>query len=383
MLLCSAFTCQADLKLAPVFNDHMVLQQGISVPIWGTAGALEKVSVSFGSQTETARANAQGEWWAELKALPPSTKPAVLRLRSGDDDIQLSDVVVGDVWGCSGQSNMAFELPKCVDGKADAEAASDTLLRLNTTKGWAPCTGKTALDTSGVAYYFARLLRKENPKVPIGLIQRAVGGTPVEFWTPADQLAKVSFCKETLKRFQSEGGLAAKIAAYNGAVREWKRKAKAEGRKNAGPKPEPTVDADAMVLAGIYNPKSVGRLWTQLLAPVAGYGIRGAIWYQGERNTKAGEACARAYRPMLANMITSWREAWQQGDFPFYAVQLPTFARGGPNWTIVQEAQERAVQDVPNAGYVDIRDLPDDGLHPKDKKPVGERLARLASKPLK
>jgi sialate O-acetylesterase len=382
VILGSALACQAELKPAPVFTDHMVLQQGIAVPIWGRASAEEKVIVSFGSQTVTTRANAAGDWRAEFPPLPPSTKPAVLRFRAGSDEVELSDVVVGDVWICSGQSNMAFLLSKCVDGKADAEAASDALLRLNTTGGWTTCTGKTALNTSGVAYYFARLLRDRNPNVPIGLLQRAVGGTPVEFWTPADKLTRVPFCKETLERFQSDDGIAAKIFAYNRALNTWKRKVKAEGREKAGIKPEPAADAATMVLAGIYDPKLIGRLWTQHLAPVAGYAIRGAIWYQGERNSKAGEACARAYRPMLANLITSWREAWQQGDFPFYTVQLPTFAGGGPAWKIVQEAQAQAVRDVPNAGYVDIRDLPDDGLHPKDKKPVGERLARLALKSL-
>lgn len=382
LLLCSVLTCQAELMLAPIFTDHMVLQQGIRLPIWGTAAAREKVVVSFGSQTVKATANAAGEWKAELRALRASIKPSVLRVEAGAEAIERSDIVVGDVWICSGQSNMAFKLPKCVGGQADAEAASDTLLRLNTTRGWSICTDKAALDTSGVAYYFARVLRKEKPNIPVGLIQRAVGGTPVEFWTPADQLSRVAFCRATLKRFQGDGGVAEKITAYNQALRTWKKKAKSEGRKKAGPKPNPGVDAETLVLAGIYGPESVGRLWKQHLEPVAGFGIRGAIWYQGERNTKAGADCARAYRPMFANLITSWREAWGQGDFPFYAVQLPTFARGSSNWKIVQEAQALAVTDVTNAGYVDIRDLPDDGLHPKNKKPVGERLARLALKSL-
>jgi len=381
-LLCSALACQAELKLAPVFSDHMVLQRGIPAPIWGAANADEKVVVSFGSQTLTVRADADGEWRAVLKSLTASTSGSALHVESGGDAVRLSDVVVGDVWVCSGQSNMAFKLPKCVGGEADAEAASDPLLRLNAKDRWAPCTGAAARDVSGVAYYFARLLRKQNPAVPIGLLQRAVGGTPVEFWTPADKLARVPYCEKTLGLFQGQHGHAAQIADYNRAVRAWKRQVKAEGRKEAGPRPKPPVDPDTMVLSGIYDSASVGRLWRQHLQPLAGYGIRGAIWYQGERNTKSGEANARAYRPMLANMITSWREAWGQGDFPFLAVQLPTFAGGSPNWKIVQEAQAQAVRDVPNAGYIDIRDLPDGGLHPKDKKPVGERLARLAMKSL-
>ena len=119
-------------------------------------------------------------------------------------------------------------------------------------------------------------------------------------------------------------------------------------------------------------------MFQQHLHPLAGFGIRGAILYQGERNTKAGLENAKAYRPLLANMITSWREIWGQGDFAFLAVQLPTFAGGSEGWAMVQEAQAAAVGDVPNAGYIDIRDQPDGGLHPKNKKPVGERLADLA-----
>jgi sialate O-acetylesterase len=132
------------------------------------------------------------------------------------------------------------------------------------------------------------------------------------------------------------------------------------------------------VLRGIYAPDKLGSLDAHHLAPMAGFAIRGAIWYQGERNSKAGVEASKAYRPLLANMITAWREEWGQGDFPFLVVQLPTFAGGGEGWRIVQEAQAAAVGDVPNAGYIDIRDQPDGGLHPKNKKPVGERLAALA-----
>ncbi|MGB0578467.1 MAG: sialate O-acetylesterase, partial [Limisphaerales bacterium] len=130
-------------------------------------------------------------------------------------------------------------------------------------------------------------------------------------------------------------------------------------------------------LTGQHRP---ANLFNGVLNPIIGYGIRGTIWYQGERNSKAGTAAAKAYRPLMANMITSWREEWRQGDFPFLVVQLPTFARGGAGWALVQESQAAAVGDVSNAACIDIRDQPDDGLHPKNKRPIGERLADLAIK---
>ena len=168
-----------------------------------------------------------------------------------------------------------------------------------------------------------------------------------------------------------------KWAQYERAVAEWQAKRK-QDRKSAGRKPAPAGSPDETVLAGIYAPKKPGSLFAKHLAPIAGFRIRGAIWYQGERNTKAGPKAAGAYRALLANMITSWRENWGQGNFPFLTVQLPPYSKGGASWAIVQKAQAAAVSDVPNAAYIDLQDQADGGLHPKNKKPVGERLARMA-----
>jgi sialate O-acetylesterase len=224
---------------------------------------------------------------------------------------------------------------------------------------------------SGVAYFFGRKLHAETG-VPVGLIARALGGTPVEWWTPVDKLRRVPFAKAALANPSQ------KWMKYEQAVAQWQKNVKASDRKAAGKKPEAVGSPEEQVLASIYAPGKAGSLYAQHLEPIAGYGIRGAIWYQGERNSKAGKKASRAYRPLLANMITSWREEWGQGDFPFLAVQLPTFSGGSEGWAIVQDGQAAAVSDVPNAGYIDISDQPDDGLHPKNKKPVGERLADLA-----
>lgn len=208
--------------------------------------------------------------------------------------------------------------------------------------------------------------------VPVGLIARALGGTPVEWWTPLDKLERVPFAKAAIEHPSP------KWVAYDQAVAEWKKRVDAEGRKVAGKKPEVPGSGEEQVLASIYAAGKPGSLYAQHFQSMAGFGIRGAIWYQGERNSKAGVEASKAYRPLLANMITSWREEWGQGEFPFMAVQLPVFSKGGPGWAVIQKSQAAAVSDVPNAGYIDIRDQPDDGLHPKNKKPIGERLAKRA-----
>ena len=374
----------------PVFGDGMVLQRDKPVWLWGTASPGAEVVVSFGAhQAKTDADSEKGFWKTSLPGLEASSIPAELTLTSGGSTVVISDVLVGEVWLCSGQSNMAWTLAKCVDGAAEAEAASDPLIRVNRTGTWEACTGDVAAKTSGVAYYFAKKLRSDDPEVPVGLIVRAVGGTPVEYWTPVKSLKKLDYAQQTLKRFSSETEEGKNWLAYAKAQAEWKeiwkknRQLKAKGKPidPAGTnKNKPSFDGspDAIVLAGIYSGENPGGLWRRLIQPVQGFTISGALWYQGERNSKAGTQNAETYDQLLATMITSWREAWGQGDFRFLVVQLPSFARGGDNWAIIQKSQAAAVSMVPNADYVDISDLPDGGLHPMDKKPVGERLAAKA-----
>lgn len=359
------------LAVAPVYGDHMVLQREMKLPMWGIGKARSEVTVTFASQTKTTTVNSGGEWRVVLDAMEASSKPRGINVSDGSSEIVFEDVLVGEVWLCSGQSNMQFKLSNCEDADAEIAAANHAELRLNGGQGWSASSPESVPEFSGVAYFFGRKLNAETG-VPVGLIARALGGTPVEWWTPADKLERVDFAKAAMANPSEEW------MKYEKAVAEWKEKVKTEGRKVAGKKPVAAGSAEEGVLNGIYAPDKVGSLYAQHLAPIAGFAIRGAIWYQGERNSKAGVEASKAYRPLLANMITSWREEWGQGDFAFLAVQLPTFAGGGEGWGIVQEAQAAAVGDVPNAGYIDIRDQPDGGLHPKNKKPVGERLAALA-----
>ena len=361
----------AALSVAPVFSDHMVLQWGMEVPVWGSAEPGSEVNLRFGNQMRTTKTNSDGQWHINLNAMKASSKPRVMTVSSKSEKVSIRDVLVGEVWLCAGQSNMQFTLSKSTNGEAEISAANYPLLRLNTAKGWSPCSPDSVPRFSAVAYFFGRKLHIETG-VPVGLITRALGGTPVEWWTPLDKLKRVPFAKAAIEHPSS------KWVAYNQAVAEWKKRVDSEGRKIAGKKPEAPGSSEKQVLASIYAAGKPGSLYAQHFESIAGFGIRGAIWYQGERNSKAGVEASKAYRPLLANMITSWREEWGQGEFPFIAVQLPVFSKGGPGWAVIQESQAAAVGDVPNAGYIDIRDQPDDGLHPKNKKPIGERLAERA-----
>ncbi|QXD23617.1 sialate O-acetylesterase [Opitutia bacterium ISCC 51] len=377
-LLCMAVTLisapslsPASLSVAPVFSDHMVLQRGMELPIWGSADPGSEIHLRFGNQKRTSKANSDGQWRVNLNAMKASSKPRVMTVSSESEKVSIRDVLVGEVWLCAGQSNMQFTLSKSTNGEAEVAAANHPLVRLNTAKGWNPTSPDSVPRFSAVAYFFGRKLHKETG-VPVGLIARALGGTPVEWWTPLDKLERVPFAKAAIEHPSP------KWVAYDQTVAEWKKVVDAEGRKLAGKKPEAPGSGEEQVLASIYAVGMPGSLYAQHFESMAGFGIRGAIWYQGERNSKAGVEASKAYRPLLANMITSWREEWGQGEFPFIAVQLPVFSKGGPGWAVIQESQAAAVSDVPNAGYIDIRDQPGDGLHPKNKKPIGERLAERA-----
>jgi sialate O-acetylesterase len=301
-----------------------------------------------------------------------STQPETLRVNSGGEAIAFSNVLVGDVWLCSGQSNMGFKLANCTTGKSDAANASDTLLRVNAYRGaWEPCVGEVASETSGVAYYFGRKLRETSPDVPVGLIVRALSGTPIESWIPTNAMANIPFAMEMMKRYQAESDEGKRWIAYAESAAERKKARRQGEQKAAGKRLQFDGDDNTKVLAEIYYEGNPGRLWRERIRPLAGYTIAGVIWYQGERNSKAGEATATTYRDLLVALITSWRAAWEQGDFRFLAVQLPPFAKGDPHWKIVQTCQAEAVNRVANAACIDLNDLPDDGLHPPNKRPVG------------
>jgi len=331
VLLCT-LPAAAELKLPAIFSDHMVLQRDIPVPIWGTSQPGDTVTVAFAAQTKTAKAAKDGTWRITLDPLKTSAKPQTLAVQSkmGNGKLEIADVLVGEVWLCSGQSNMAMSVGRAVNGQTEVAAAKLPLIRqikvgragrggkkgptaaAKDVKGaWAVCSPKTAGGFSAAAFFFGREIHKEL-KVPVGLINSSVGGTPIEQWT---------------------------------------------------------------------GPDKAGGLYQTMIAPLVPYAIRGAIWYQGEANAKRSPA---SYAAKLPGLIRGWRKVWGQGEFPFYYVQLPNFKAPqtepvqDDGWVVVQEAMLKTLA-VPNTGMAVTIDVGEaKNIHPKNKQAVGKRLALWA-----
>lgn len=330
-----AGSASAEVKLHGLFSSHMVLQQGIEVPVWGTAADGEKITVAIGDQKVETTA-AEGKFRVKLKALKAGG-PHKLTVQ-GTNTITLEDVLVGEVWICSGQSNMQWSVNQCeTPDKIKAESANanirlyqvprdrDARPRTDVVGGWTECGPSSVGDFSAVGYHFGRALQAKLG-VPVGLINSNVGGTAAEEWTSREVLAADEDFKPTL------------------------------GNGNA---------------TTLYN---------AMIHPLAPYAIRGAIWYQGESN--AGRA--EQYRKLFPAMIKNWRDHWGQGDFPFLFVQLAPWrmivdAPSESDWAELREAQLMTLKASPNTGMAVITDLGDEkDIHPVPKAPVGERLALAA-----
>jgi sialate O-acetylesterase len=363
----SAALAAGAITPAAPFSDHMVLQRDQALPVWGTADPGESVTVSFAGQTQSVTADAQGRWRVTLRPLPASAEPREMHIGR----IAFTNVVVGEVWICSGQSNMDFRLRSAIGGEALAVAASDPLLRLRRNAPWTNDTPDAARNFSAVGYFFGRELRAAL-QVPVGLIHACVGGTPAEMWTPRaaqDQqpalrlwaegieLAKKAY-PERLARYQRDE--ARLLAAYEVAA----AKAKAEG-KRAPRKPAPPADP---FKAGDAR----GSLYNRHIAPLVPFAMRGVIWYQGEANSGRAEE----YQTLLTLLIESWRTAWGAGPFPFYLAQIAPHRQMRPE---VREAQLFTTLTVTNTALAVTTDVGDAAdIHPKDKAPVGKRLALAA-----
>jgi sialate O-acetylesterase len=333
-------TLHAAVKLPGVFGDNMVLQRDRAVPVWGWADKGEEVTVKIAKQTRSAKAGEDGRWQVTLEKLNVG-EPLKMKIKgSSGKEIVFSNVLVGEVWVCSGQSNMEMGVGACNDAKAEIAAADYPNLRLFTVQknkaaqpaddvkaAWLPCTPENIGPNnwgsfSAAAYYFGRQLHKELG-VPVGLIHTSWGGTPAEFWTSRKALEADPALK-SLARGESS-------CLYNG-----------------------------------------------MIAPLIPYGIRGAIWYQGESNIGR----AYQYRTLFPAMIRNWRADWGQGDFPFGFVQIAPFRYGKNDpalWAELCEAQAMTLQNTPNTGMavtVDVGDVKD--IHPKNKQDVGKRLALWA-----
>jgi sialate O-acetylesterase len=378
---------RADIKLNPLFTDHAVLQRGAAIPVWGTADPDEEVKVRLTSDTEvSATAGKDGRWAVKLP-MQQAGGPYELTA-TGKNTVTLKDILVGEVWVCSGQSNMEWTLKKCDQFGADAitNTASPKIrlftVRKNpapepqkTVQGeWKECTPESAADFSAVGYFFGRDLQKALD-VPVGLIHTSWGGTPAQAWTSQAALDAVPALKDyTPERVRLQ--LELDQARYELAQARHKV-AVAEAKLEGKPAPaapnlrRPPARADR-------SPSSPATLYNGMIAPLIPYAIKGAIWYQGESNANK----AYEYRTLFATMIRDWRMRWGEGDFPFLCVQLAPYNRvQGKTWPELREAQFLATQKLPNVGMAVITDVGErNDIHPKRKEPVGARLALLARK---
>jgi sialate O-acetylesterase len=386
--LFAATAVQADVKLPSIFGDHMVLQQGQANPVWGWADAGEAVTVTICGQSKKATPDEDGKWEVKLDPLPVGG-PHELTV-AGKNEIVLTDVLVGEVWLCSGQSNMQWSVSAANDPDLEIRAANFPKIRLITVPQvgtqepqddfegqWQVCSPEVVGDFSAVGYFFGRQLH-QTLDVPIGLIDNAWGGSSCEAWIRRDLLQADSQFKPLLDRWvetESTYDHEKAMAEFRKKLQAWEeRSAKArQAGKPAPPRPRPPRNP----LTGQHRP---ANLYCGVLHPILGYGIRGAIWYQGESN--AGRAYQ--YRDLFPLMIQNWRDEWGQGDFPFYWVQLADFMqeREEPvdsGWAELREAQTMTMTRLPNSGEAVIIDLGEaSDIHPKNKLDVAKRLARWA-----
>jgi sialate O-acetylesterase len=359
----------ADVKPADILGDHMVLQRDMPVPVWGTAEPGEEVTVTFDGQTRKAKAGPGGRWMTMLDPFQVG-KPRTMTI-TGSNTITLNDVLVGEVWVCSGQSNMAMKMSAVNNAQKEIAAANCTQIRLNGTGGWQPCSPETVRSFSSTAYFFGRHLY-ENLGVPIGLINRSVGGTPIEKWTPREAVLATEYGKKMYEGPDSELMKSEylkyleRVEQAKERIRQWneaQRQGKTQGRKPGLPK-----------FRGGLTDAQIGGLYREKIQPVIPYAIRGVIWYQGERNARFPNG-AFAYRQFLPAMIRAWRKAWEQGDFPFLYVQLPNW-QGGNDWPVIRESMLKSLS-TPNTGMAVTIDI-GKSLHPKNKQDVGKRLGLMA-----
>jgi sialate O-acetylesterase len=330
-LLFGVTAARADVKLPPIFGNNMVLQRGMPVPVWGKANPGEEVTVAFLDQKQTTKAGADGNWLIKQNPLKEGGPHELVV--SGKNTVKLTNVLVGEVWVCSGQSNMAWALKSTENAETEIAAANFPSMRLNGGGGWQAATPQTVGGFSGTGYYFGRDLHKALG-VPIGLINRSVGGTSARLWTS-----------------------------------------------------KKAIEADLEMkpyLEDLFNPKNpktksnVGSLYESLIRPVIPFAIRGVIWYQGESDAGRPEE----YQRLIKTMIRSWRSDWGQGDFPFLYVHLgaigpaPKEPNKSAGWGPIREAQDKALE-LPNTGVAGFIDS-DSDLHPRKKHIAGARLALAA-----
>lgn len=363
---------QAEVQLPNIFGNSMVLQQGQENKVWGRAAAGEQVVVSIDDQKHTATADATGNWHVMLAPLQVG-EPRTLSIEGKGNKVEFSDVLVGEVWVCSGQSNMQWSVNASSDAELERLSANFPQIRMinfpqigsqeaiwSHDRQWQVCSPTTVGNFSAVGYFFARQLHR-TLGVPVGMINNAWGGSACEAWINRETLSKDGRFDGLMQRWTA---MEERFASLNGKTElSDQEKKERDGLNNQ--------------MRGNARP---GNIYNGVLKSHLGYGIKGAIWYQGESNASR----AYQYRDLFPLMIDSWRKEWNQGDFPFYWVQLADFMaeKGEPGdsaWAELREAQTMTMDRLPNTGEAVIIDIGEGkDIHPRNKLDVGRRLARWA-----
>jgi sialate O-acetylesterase len=343
LLLMFSNSAFANVTLPNIFSDNMVLQRNAEVTIWGFANPQEEVVItpSWNNQEYKMKTSNQAKWEI-LIPTPKEGGPYTITIK-GYNEVVLKNILIGEVWICSGQSNMEMSASWGIENGDEAVKNADnpnirlflvpkltaTTPQNNISGSWTNCTPETMKYFSAVGYFFGKHLQEGLKGVPIGLISSNWGGTPAEIWTPEEAIQNDAVLLKSAKTLKEE----------------------------------------------TYGPNQPGRAFNAMIAPLAPFKIAGVLWYQGESNVGS-----TVYDKTLSALITSWRKLWKY-DFPFYLVQIAPYKYGEDHFggAIIRDAQRKVLQEVPNTGMVLTSDISTvDVIHPKDKKSVGDRLANLA-----
>jgi sialate O-acetylesterase len=389
-----AGAAHAELRLPAIFSDGMVLQRDAEVAVWGWADPGEPVTVSFAGQEQRTAADDAGKFKVRLSDLDASVTPRTLTVTAANGETtQIRNVLVGEVWLCSGQSNMQWPVSRAQDFETEQANADYPQIRMfltdltaniivqeDCTGSWKVCMPGTVGQFSATAYFFGRELHRKL-KVPVGLIRSCWGGTRIEAWCPMESLEPFALVMENKAQQDAKAAAfdeKAEAARHARAIEKWKEKA--DQARAAGKKPPNRPRKQVHPHAWQNYP---ANLYNAMIHPLVPFTLRGAIWYQGEGNTHSLEE-AVLYRDLLGELTSSWRQDWEAG-FPFYAVQLPNFREPQSNpvqdsaWPFIRESFMKFHREVPNAGMaitIDVGEAND--IHPANKQAVGYRLAQQA-----
>jgi len=377
--LCLGLSSAEATSLAPLFSDGVVLQRNQPLPVWGRADPGEPIRVEFAGETLETLADASGHWRVTLGRKEVSTQPRELVV-TGKQALRVRDVLVGDLWLCSGQSNMGFVVSRGLNAETEIASAHFPMIRhfrviptaartpAETVRGnWRSATPEEVGGFTGVGYFFAREMFLETG-IPIGLLHASWGGTQIESWLSAEAIAKDPSARAIEDRWQAVlQSYPRRLAAHEKAVKAWEAaaaEARAAGREFTTTRPRaPDGPGSRAQPASLYN---------GMIAPFAPAALRGVLWYQGEANAPRPDE----YASLFQGLIRQWRADFGQ-DLPFYFVQLANYDRGS-TWPHLREAQQ-GVLALPHTGMavaIDIGEV--DDIHPPNKQEVGRRLALIA-----